>query len=97
MSEFAETAEPFATRPQTTVRLKVGPDGRVLIPAELRRAAGIVPGDTVLAEIRDGAVEIATLATRIRRVQDMLAPYKQPGVSIVDEFIAEKRAMWGEE
>jgi AbrB family looped-hinge helix DNA binding protein len=97
MSELAESSEPFTARPQTTVRLKVGPDGRVLIPADMRRAAGIVPGDTVLAEIRDGAVEIATLATRIRRVQDMLAPYKKPGVSIVDEFIAEKRAMWGEE
>ncbi|MGQ0563649.1 MAG: AbrB/MazE/SpoVT family DNA-binding domain-containing protein [Gemmobacter sp.] len=97
MTGFADAAEPFGARPTTTVRLKVGPDGRVLIPADLRKAAGIVPGDTVLAELRDGAVEIATFATRIRRVQELLAPYKKPGVSIVDEFIAEKRAMWGEE
>lgn len=90
MSDFAEAY----TAPR---RLKVGPDGRILIPADLRREAGIEPGATVLAEIKDGALEITTFALRVKRVQAIFAPLRQEGVSIVDEFIAERRAMWGEE
>ncbi|MFN0115462.1 MAG: AbrB/MazE/SpoVT family DNA-binding domain-containing protein [Paracoccaceae bacterium] len=90
---LAESAEPY----RTPARIKVGPDGRILIPVELRREAGIEPGSTVLVEVRDGEVCVATVAARLRRVQEIAKKYKRTGESVVDEFLAERRAMWGEE
>lgn len=87
-SGFAEATAPYAP----PVKLKMGADGRILIPAEMRKAAGMGPNDVILAEVKDGEIRLATSLTRLRQLQAMLAPLAPPGVSIVDEFIAEKRA-----
>jgi AbrB family looped-hinge helix DNA binding protein len=95
MSEFSESSEVFVERP-LMARVKVGVDGRLLIPAELRKAAGIEPGSMVAIRLNGEMLEIATPSARLRRVQALLAPLKRPGESVVDAFIAERRAMWGE-
>lgn len=91
MAGLAERSVPCVLAPEP-VRLKVGADGRVLIPAELRKAAGIAPGSTVDAEVVDGELRLIPFAEKLRRVQALLAPLKRPGESIVDELIAERRA-----
>jgi AbrB family looped-hinge helix DNA binding protein len=78
-----------------TLILKEG--GRVVIPAAMRAALGIAPGDELLARVENGELRITTRAASIRRIQERLAKYKKPGESVVDEFLAERRAMWGEE
>jgi AbrB family looped-hinge helix DNA binding protein len=85
---MAEAPVPFSR----CARLKVGPDGRILIPADLRRAAGLEPGAAVMAELKDGELRLSTWGTRLRRIQDIAAKYKTEGKSVVDEFIAEKRS-----
>ena len=82
---FAESQTPFA-------EATLGPDGRVLIPAALRDAAGIQRGDDVTIRVEDGRIILTSFKAEIRRIQGMLAHLKRPGESIVDEFIAEKRA-----
>ncbi len=82
---FAESQAPFS---QATL----GPDGRVLIPAALRDAAGIARGDDVTIRVEDGRIVLSSLKAEVRRMQGMLAHLKRPGESVVDEFIAEKRA-----
>jgi bifunctional DNA-binding transcriptional regulator/antitoxin component of YhaV-PrlF toxin-antitoxin module len=89
---FAEDRQaPFAA-PQMARRLTVGRDGRLLIPADLREATGIRRGGVVFAEVRDGMLMIDSIDARIDRMQAIAAKYKKPGESVVDEFIAEKRA-----
>lgn len=85
---LAEGSQPFAQ----PIRLKVGPDGRILIPADLRRAAGIEPGGTVFVNLEDGEIRVSTWSSRLDRIRRIAAKYKKPGQSVVDEFIAEKRA-----
>jgi AbrB family looped-hinge helix DNA binding protein len=97
MSGLAEPSVPFAGAAPAPVRLKVGADGRVLIPAELRKAAGIAPGSTVDAEVVDGELRLIPFAEKLRRVQALLAPLKRPGVDEIEEFLAERRSMWGED
>jgi AbrB family looped-hinge helix DNA binding protein len=89
----------FSEAPQPDLRQQssFGKDGRILIPIALREAAGVKPGERVVIRIEDGTIVIETIATQIRKVQAMVAHLKRPGESIVDEFIAEKRSMWGEE
>ena len=40
----------------------------------------------------DGELRIVSRREGIRKAQAIVARYKQPGVSVVDEFIAERRA-----
>jgi AbrB family looped-hinge helix DNA binding protein len=72
--------------------VRMGPDGRVLIPAALRAAAGMKAGDRLTIKVVDGRVVIETQVSAIARVSGMFAHLKKPGESVVDEFLAERRA-----
>jgi AbrB family looped-hinge helix DNA binding protein len=67
----------------------VNAQGRVVLPAELRRLAGIKSGDRVSMRLEDGQVVIRTL----RQVGELMhAKYGDRKRSMADELIAERRA-----
>lgn len=68
--------------------------GRLQVPAEFRRELGLKDGDTVTLEIVNGELRVVPFREVIRRVQEDVRKYIDvpPGVSLVDEFIAERRA-----
>ncbi len=74
-------------------RLKIDAAGRILIPAEMRAAMMVKPGDTVTAEVVDGAFRIVSPAVSLKRVKAFAREWKakNPGVSVVDELIAQRR------
>jgi AbrB family looped-hinge helix DNA binding protein len=75
----------------TEVRLKVNENGRLVIPAEFRRALGICAGDEIILTWKDDEIRITTMKKRIERAQRHVRQYVKPGVSLVDELIAERR------
>lgn len=68
-------------------------NGRVVIPKALRDQLGLHEGDEIVAEIEDGRLILSTRAARLKRAQALIRKYcpTQPGESVVDEFIAERR------
>ena len=66
-------------------------EGRVLIPAEIRRSLGLRPDEPLQIYAVDGELRIVSRLQGIRRAQAIAAKYKQPDHSVVDEFITEKR------
>lgn len=74
------------------VRARLDGRGRLVIPAEYRRALGLQVGDEVILRLEDGEVRIFTLAQAIKRAQELLDRYIAPGRSLADELIAERRA-----
>jgi len=72
-------------------RLRINENGRVVIPASFRKALGINPGDEVILRIEDDELRITTMKRRIERAQRLVRKYVKPGVSLVDELIAERR------
>ena len=75
----------------TETRLRINENGRVVIPASFRKALGINPGDEVILLLGDDELRITTMKRRIERAQRHARRYLKPGVSIVDEFLAERR------
>lgn len=75
----------------TETRLKVNENGRVVIPAEFRKALGIGVGDEIILRWEDDELHITTMKRRIERAQRRARKYLKPGVSLVDELIAERR------
>ena len=72
-------------------RLRINENGRVVIPASFRKALGINPGDEVILRLEDDELRITTMKGRIERAQRLVRKYVRPGVSLVDELIAERR------
>lgn len=97
--DFAEEPQQFEG-PKTDlpsvgyVRLKIGDGGRIVIPADMRAAMMVKPGDTVTARVIDGEFRIVSKGVALKRVQAEALKLKaeNPGVSVVDELIAERRA-----
>ena len=75
----------------------LGQDGRLLIPAALRDAAGIERGERLVLRVDGDQIVVESFRTTIKRLQALFEAEKKPGVNYVDEFLAERRAMWGEE
>ena len=73
------------------VRLRLNENGRIVIPAAFRKALGIKPGDEVILRVDDGELRISTLRSRLERARRDVRKYVKPGVSLVDELIAERR------
>src|SRR5271170_2088445 len=78
------------TEPAPT-RLRLGPDGRVLIPAAFREALGISEGDTLVASIDDGELNLLTRQAAVRRAQAIVRQFVPEGVSLVDELIKDRQ------
>jgi AbrB family looped-hinge helix DNA binding protein len=69
----------------------VGPQGRLVIPSEIRREMGIGPGDVLLALVEDQRLVLekreAVLKRLLQRFERVPAE-----VSLADELIAERRS-----
>ncbi len=73
-------------------RARINENGRVVIPAPFRKALGIHAGDEVVLRLEDDELRITTMKHRIARAQRLVRKYVKPGISLVDELIAERRA-----
>ncbi|MEO8510458.1 MAG: AbrB/MazE/SpoVT family DNA-binding domain-containing protein [Chloroflexota bacterium] len=72
-----------------TFTVTVGPKGRVVIPAPLRHAIGIAPGDEIVA-VADGDGILLLPRTAVRaRLRRMFAGV---GASMTDKLLRERRA-----
>lgn len=72
--------------------VRLGPGGRIVIPAALRRKKGWKTDEALRIRMVDGEVRIESVMDGIRRAQEIVARYASGGGSIVDELIADRRA-----
>ncbi|GMQ98355.1 MAG: hypothetical protein BMS9Abin17_0863 [Acidimicrobiia bacterium] len=64
--------------------------GRIVIPAPIRRALGYEPGDELLLRVENGSLQIQRLADVVADIQAVVGSYAGDR-SLVDELIAERR------
>lgn len=70
---------------------KVGKNGRVLIPAEMRRALGLEGEDTVLLQVEAGELRLLTMKRRLEKAQDEIAMHFPRGTRMSEKLLAERR------
>ena len=93
---FSEEPQPFDNaadelRSVPYARLKIDSAGRIVIPAEMRAAMMVKPGDTVSAQVNNGEFRIVSPQIAILRAQAIVRKVVPPNVSLVDELIADRR------
>ncbi|MGO8932498.1 MAG: AbrB/MazE/SpoVT family DNA-binding domain-containing protein [Terracidiphilus sp.] len=89
MSTFAISAENDTK--QQSVTSRVNDNGRIVIPANIRKSMGLRPGDVVVMSLEDGVLRIESHLSRIRRIQEEFKKFATPGTLASDELIAERR------
>jgi len=72
-------------------KVQVGEKGRIVIPAEIRDAMRIGPGDSVDLRFKDDELRISTRRARLRQAQERARRLIPRGVSLADELLAERR------
>jgi AbrB family looped-hinge helix DNA binding protein len=77
-------------QPPDSTRVRVDAAGRIVIPAELRQKLGIKTGEDLLLCEDERGIHLQTFAQAVKVVQEVFAPYRIPGVGVVDELIRER-------
>lgn len=80
----------MSAMPQET-RMRVNENGRIVIPAQFRKALGIEVGDEVVLMIENDELRITTQERRIQKARERARRYLKPGASLAGELIAERR------
>ena len=72
--------------------VKIAPGGRVVIPAEYRKALGIKVGDHVVIELQDDELRVRSRRAAIRKLQALVRQYiPDESRSLARELIEERR------
>lgn len=70
--------------------LRLGSQGRLVIPAEIRRQLGLAPGIELIARIEEGRLVLEPPSNVLRRLRQRFADLPS-GVSLAGELIADRR------
>ena len=76
-----------------TVVVKVGPKGRIVIPAALRQRFGLVEGDELVIVAEPHGMRLIDRSHLVDELDGLLREGQlRDGIDVVDELIAERRA-----
>ena len=89
----AETPAPARPRGEAVTRFRfiVGEGGTLTLDADAQAALGVKPGSVVIGLMRGESMMLTEGMASARSAQALAMKYAIPGVSWVDEFLAERR------
>ncbi len=73
------------------MKTRIREGGRLIIPAEYRKALGIGPGDEVLLSLEDGEIRIVSMRHAVARAQTLVRRYIPEGRNLSEELIRERQ------
>ncbi|MGH6945168.1 MAG: AbrB/MazE/SpoVT family DNA-binding domain-containing protein [Geminicoccaceae bacterium] len=72
--------------------MTIAAGGRLVIPAEFRRALGVAVGDEIILELTDGELAACSLQGAIKRARAIVRKHVPEGVSLADELVRARHA-----
>ncbi len=76
----------------SSARAKIGPGGRLVIPAAQRRELGLEVGDLVVIRVEDRELRVSSLSHCIERVQTLVRRHNREGEVLSESLIRDRRA-----
>lgn len=73
-------------------RVRIDQAGRVVVPAPIRKALGIRDRQMLHISLDDGFIRLQTIEAGLERIRAIARRRGKSSESVVDEFIAERRA-----
>ncbi len=96
-SGFAEGQRKFAPKLPERLDIKLGPGGRVVIPAVFREAMRVKEGDRLMAHVIDGELRLITPEMSIKLAQKMVRESIPGDDSLADTLIEDRRREFEQE
>ena len=84
--------EALPARHALTQRVRIDRAGRVVVPAGIRKALDIHDGQDLTISLDEGFIRLQTIDAALERVWPIAKRRRRGSASVVDEFIAERRA-----
>ncbi len=78
-------------RNSKAIALRIGPQGRLVIPAELRRELDLEPGETLMAHVESRRLVLERREQILERLRAELRDAAPAEGCMVDDLIAERR------
>lgn len=72
--------------------VSVAENGRVVLPATLRRRLNVLRGGTIVIREEDGRLLLESVDDAIGRAQALVRKFAPEVTGVVDEFLGERRA-----
>jgi AbrB family looped-hinge helix DNA binding protein len=69
----------------------IGPQGRVVVPASIRKEFGWKEGTKLSFSVRDGELVVSDQLAAMRRLQDYMRDSIPEGTDILQDFLEERR------
>jgi len=88
---FAEETTEFDAAVPERLDLKLGPGGRIVIPAVFRKAMQVKEGDRLMARVVDGELRLITPHMGIRLAQKIVRETIPGNDSLVDTLTENRR------
>lgn len=73
------------------VMTRLGEGGRLVIPADYRKALGVDTGDELVLILEENSLRVLTPKEGIRRAQALVRSYIPEGRRLSDELVEERR------
>lgn len=74
------------------MEVRVGSQGRIVLPRAIRDQLGAEEGAVYQARVEDGRLILETRESLLARMQQEMADALRPDRSLVDELLAERRS-----
>lgn len=75
-----------------SLKATIGPQGRVVVPAPIRKALNWEEGTVLTFELRDGEIVVSDQLTAFRQFQEYAQSLIPAGTDVLEDFLAERRA-----
>ena len=70
---------------------QIDSSGRLVVPAPIRRAMGLRPGDEVVFVVEEDGLRLLTAAQAVRRAQSLIRRHVPSGRRLSEELLADRR------
>jgi AbrB family looped-hinge helix DNA binding protein len=71
--------------------VEMSPDGKVVIPADVRAELGLSAGAKLVLEIEDGMIKLIPFSLVIQRIQAEVRRYVPEGCDLASELLEDRR------
>lgn len=72
-------------------RVRLGPKGRIVVPAPIRRELGLEEGAEVVVRVDRGRMVVESRSEALERLRAVVREAVPPSLSLVDELLAARR------
>lgn len=72
-------------------KVRIDRGGRLVIPANFRKALGIENGDEIVLHLEEDSIRLISLQEAVHQAQNRVKKYVPSTISLSDELIAERR------